>query len=105
MLYINTRYLIGYLGSDIESWKQWDACQLISKYKGPPLMFLIDQGKEDKFYKEKQLLPENFTKACLDNNSQCIIRYQEGYDHSYFFVKSFLDEHLKHHSEILYDSS
>ncbi|KAI6648881.1 S-formylglutathione hydrolase [Oopsacas minuta] len=91
----------GYLGPDIETWKEWDATELVAKYKGPPLMFLIDQGKEDQYYKEKQLLPENLTNACLANKFQCITRYQEGYDHSFYFVKTFIEEHIKHHSEIL----
>ena len=92
---------IGYLGSDIEKWKEWDSTELISKYKGPPTMFLIDQGKEDQYYKEGQLLPENLTKSAQANNFQCITRYQDGYDHSYFFVKTFIEGHIKHHSEIL----
>ena len=87
---------------DRNSWKEWDATELALQYKGPPLMLLIDQGLEDKFYKQKELLPENLTTACLSNtNLQCITRYQEGYDHSYFFIKTFIAYHLKHHFDIL----
>jgi len=87
----------GYLGDNQELWKEYDSTHLIQSYKGPDLHILIDQGTSDKFYHEKQLLPENLQKA----SNQVTIRMQEGYDHSYFFIASFIEEHLNHHAKHL----
>jgi len=71
------------------------------KYTGTPLNILIDQGTEDKFYKEKQLLPENFKEAASQAGIDAQIRFQEGYDHSYFFVSTFIADHIEHHCKYL----
>ncbi len=92
----------GYFGSDKEGWKRWDACELVKSYKGPPFSYiLIDQGKDDTFYSQNQLLPENFVEACREGGVQVVLRMQEGYDHSYYFIASFLGDHLKHHADSL----
>ncbi len=92
----------GYLGSDRVTWKNWDACELVKQYSGPPLPhILIDQGKDDSFFTQKQLLPENFVEACREVGMQVILRLQEGYDHSYYFISSFIGDHIKHHANIL----
>lgn len=91
----------GYLGADTEAWKAWDATELVVKYTGTPLNILIDQGTEDKFYKEKQLLPENFKEAASQAGIDAQIRFQEGYDHSYFFVSTFIADHIEHHCKYL----
>ena len=92
----------GYLGSDREKWKEWDATELVKNYKGPPLSYImIDVGKADGFYKDGQLLPENFIDACREGNVPVMLRMQEGYDHSYYFIASFMSEHIVHHSEAL----
>jgi S-formylglutathione hydrolase len=68
----------GYLGEDEESWKKHDATELVSKYKGS-LDCLIDVGTADNFYKQKQLLPENFAEAAKKsgNDKGLVLRYQE----------------------------
>lgn len=91
----------GYLGSDRETWKSYDACELVKSYNGPPLEFLIDQGKADNFYTVKQLLPENFVKACGQGRVPVVLRMQEDYDHSYYFIATFMEEHIRHHAKIL----
>jgi len=91
----------GYLGNDKESWKNWDASELVKKYQGPDLHLLIDQGTEDKFWKEKQLLPEAFEEACKQSNQHVVVRLQEGYDHSYHFISTFIGAHIEHHASFL----
>ncbi|XP_065844485.1 S-formylglutathione hydrolase-like [Oscarella lobularis] len=91
----------GYLGSDKETWKQYDATELVKNYAGPPTSILIDQGKGDEFYVKKQLLPENFVSACREAKLPVVLRMQEGYDHGYYFIASFVGDHIKHHAEHL----
>lgn len=91
----------GYLGADQEAWKDYDATELVARYQGPPLDILIDQGKDDGFYKDQQLLPENFVKACAANQMPVALRVQDGYDHSYYFIASYVDEHIAHHARFL----
>ncbi len=92
-----TKAFTGYLGNDKATWKEWDATELVKHYTGPPKSYiLIDQGKDDKFLTEKQLLPENFVEACKDNSIPVVLRMQEGYDHSYYFIASLIGEHLEH---------
>ncbi|XP_077504817.1 S-formylglutathione hydrolase [Amblyomma americanum] len=90
-----------YLGEDHKAWEEYDATCLVQKYKGPPLWFLIDQGKEDNFLKDQQLLPERFLEAAQKNGAGITLRMQEGYDHSYFFIASFIEEHIRHHATAL----
>ncbi|RWS16224.1 S-formylglutathione hydrolase-like protein [Dinothrombium tinctorium] len=91
----------GYLGNDEQSWQQWDATHLVTQYNGPYLHLLIDQGSADPFLKD-QLLCQNLVKACAKAKIPVVYREQEGYDHSYFFVGTFIEDHFKHHSKILY---
>eukprot|EP00298_Acanthocystis_sp_HF-20_P024873 c3604_g1_i1.p1 GENE.c3604_g1_i1~~c3604_g1_i1.p1 ORF type:complete len:305 (+),score=120.27 c3604_g1_i1:20-934(+) len=102
----------GYLGSDRRAWKQYDATELLKTYVGPPLpSILIDQGLKDQFLKE-QLLPENFklifderqTKLKEDGgkvDGELLYRSHEGYDHSYYFISTFIGDHLNHHAKLL----
>ena len=92
----------GYLGGDRETWKNWDATELVSNYKGPPFPYIIiDQGKGDSFFGQGQLLPENFVDACRKVSMPVVLRMQEGYDHSYYFIASFVEDHVKHHAKAL----
>lgn len=59
------------------------------------------QGTADKFYTEKQLLPENFAEAAKKVSIPVQLRFQEGYDHSYFFISTFVSDHIAHHSQFL----
>lgn len=92
----------GYLGKDKEVWKAYDATHLATTYDGPNLNILLDQGEDDQFYTDKQLLPENLQMASLDNSRlQVALRFHDGYDHSYYFISSFIDDHIAHHARIL----
>jgi len=85
----------GYLGDDREAWKAYDATELVTK-KQHPAPILIDQGLSDGFL-EEQLQPEHFEKACAANGQSLKYRAHEGYDHSYFFIATFIEDHLRHH--------
>jgi len=92
----------GYLGSNEEAWKAYDASELTKVYSGPALNILADQGSADGFLTQNQLLPEALTEAALSNaNVSVTSRMQDGYDHSYFFIASFVKEHLRFHSKHL----
>lgn len=91
-----------YLGDDQESWKLHDATELV-KQSGAAAennAILIDQGQGDHFLKD-QLRPELFEDACKQAGQKLTMRYQEGYDHSYFFIQSFIEDHLKWHHNFL----
>jgi len=92
----------GYLGANTESWKEYDATELVRKYSGPRLDILVDQGSEDNFYKDKQLLPEHFLAACEGTAVTPKFRLQEGYDHSYNFIATVIDDHIAHHAALLH---
>ena len=88
-----------YLGKDKEQWKQYDSCKLIGKAKDyRPI--LIDQGEEDNFL-EEQLLTEKIIKAAEKAEYAMQVRFQPGYDHSYFFIASFVRDHIEFHAEFL----
>lgn len=94
----------GYLGS-VEAGKAHDACELIKAYSGPPLKILIDQGGADNFLvgDVNQLQPEELIKACGSKEGvvSCNVRMQAGYDHSYFFISTFIDDHINYHADAL----
>lgn len=92
--------LHAYLGDDIEQLKAYDACELVAKHGWPHGPILIDQGTKDPYLKE-QLKPELFAKACLEAGVDLRLRMQEGYDHSYYFIASFIEEHLRFHASFL----
>ncbi|MBD1835634.1 S-formylglutathione hydrolase [Cyanobacteria bacterium FACHB-472] len=85
-----------YLGADQESWRDYDASELVlsAKFNRP---ILIDQGTADQFLAE-QLLPEAFEKACAEAGQPLTLRYQEGYNHSYYFIATFIEDHIRHHA-------
>lgn len=92
--------LSGYLGADRDAWRKYDATALIAErgWKGPPL--LIDQGGKDQFL-ETQLKPELLREACERAGVALDLRLREGYDHSYFFIASFIEDHLRFHARNL----
>ncbi|KAK7740525.1 hypothetical protein SLS53_005368 [Cytospora paraplurivora] len=93
----------GYLGEeDRAAWAEHDATELVRGWKGGPLNALVDVGTGDNFYKQGQLLPENFEAAVKEAGLDGLtLRYQEGYDHSYFFMASFSDDHIAHAAKFL----
>ncbi|KAL8583221.1 hypothetical protein ACOMHN_013776 [Nucella lapillus] len=90
-----------YLGTDTATWEAYDATCLLRKYSGPPLELLVDQGKADNFLGDNQLLPDKLMEACTPTKMSLVMRMQEGYDHSYFFIASFMEDHVKHHAQYL----
>ena len=67
-----------------------------------PAGILVDQGMADKFLMEKQLLPEAFEAACAKVAQPLKLRMQPGYDHGYYFIQTFIEDHLKHHAQQLH---
>jgi S-formylglutathione hydrolase len=92
--------LAGYLGDDRSRWREYDATALIEDrgWSGPPI--LVDQGTKDPFL-EIQLKPELLQAACTRRNVPLELRMQDGYDHSYFFISSFIEDHLRFHARHL----
>lgn len=91
-----------YLGDNILEWQKHDAVHLIqnsSNRQNQPKI-LIDQGTMDSFL-EGQLKPQLFSDACARVEQNLILRLQDGYDHSYYFIQSFIEDHIFHHAEIL----
>ncbi|HKM15259.1 MAG TPA: S-formylglutathione hydrolase [Marinospirillum sp.] len=88
-----------YLGDNRAAWKAYDSCELMAKAK-VHLPMLIDQGEGDNFLAE-QLKPESLVAAAKEAGYPLELRMQEGYDHSYYFIASFIDEHLKFHQRYL----
>jgi S-formylglutathione hydrolase len=89
-----------YLGEDQSSWAAYDATELVKGGARVPHL-LIDSGLADEFYDEGQLLPENLKAACEAAGQPLALRLQEGYDHSYHFIATFIGEHIAYHAERL----
>jgi len=92
-----------YLGSDESTWAQWDANQLLQSNHDAgvaPQKVLIDQGTSDPFYAD-QLMPGLFNATCERLKYPIDYREREGYDHSYYYISSFIEEHLRYHAEHL----
>jgi S-formylglutathione hydrolase len=92
--------LTGYLGTERASWREYDATALIEErgWRGPAL--LVDQGSADPFL-ETQLKPGLLEEACRRAGVPLTLRLQAGYDHSYFFIATFIEEHLRFHARNL----
>jgi len=90
-----------YLGNNERLWQDYDATELVQQKTWLDRPILIDQGTEDNFLAQQQLLPEKFAEACKSVGQPLNLHYQEGYDHSYFFIMSFMRKHLEHHAQFL----
>ncbi len=90
-----------YLGPDPTNWKGYDASELVgtANFGGS---ILIDQGTADGFL-ETQLMPQVFKQACEEAGQLLTLRMQPGYDHSYYFIATFMEDHIKHHATALLD--
>ena len=89
-----------YLSADQEQWRAYDASELIltADWQRP---ILIDQGTADNFL-ENQLKPQLFEQACAQVGQPLTLRMQSGYDHSYYFIATFMEDHIRHHAEALW---
>ena len=90
------KVLSRYLGDNKENWGDYDATELVQKVKYHSLI-LIDQGTDDQFLTE-QLKPQLFEEACATVKQPLNLRYQEGYDHGYYFIATFIEDHIRHHA-------
>ncbi|MGE6791669.1 S-formylglutathione hydrolase [Pseudomonas guineae] len=88
-----------YLGDERSRWREWDACALLAEAT-EKLPILIDQGDRDDFL-ENQLKPDALKAAAQAAGHPLTLRLQPGYDHSYYFIASFIDDHLRHHAKAL----
>jgi S-formylglutathione hydrolase len=91
--------LAAYLGTDRAAWKEWDAVELV-RTAAERLPLLVDQGEADEFL-ATQLRPELLRDACQAAGHPLSLRLHPGYDHSYYFIASFLGEHFAHHAAAL----
>ncbi len=91
----------GYLGNDREAWKSYDASELVSESSFPDgREILVDQGLSDQFL-EEQLLPEALEETCATSGQPLTLNRHEGYDHSYYFISTFVEDHIRHHATAL----
>ncbi|UDM53315.1 S-formylglutathione hydrolase [Cupriavidus sp. MP-37] len=89
----------GYLGSDRAGWAQYDASELMARQQAAPFPagILVDQGLDDQFL-QSQLHPEAFAAACQAVGQPLTLRRHSGYDHGYYFITSFIADHIRHHA-------
>jgi S-formylglutathione hydrolase len=90
----------GYLGGDLRAARSYDATALLEDGARFPSMILVDQGEADQFLKQ-QLKPELLEAACRKAGQPLSLRMRPGYDHSYYFVSTFMGDHLAHHAAAL----
>lgn len=91
-----------YLGPDQAGWAQYDACELARNIgdSGPRYVVLVDQGLSDQFLGQ-ELNPHLLEAACRDGGVSLELRRHDGYDHGYYFISTFMEDHLRHHAAIL----
>jgi S-formylglutathione hydrolase len=91
----------GYLGPDERSWRDHDASELVRRIPfADRRSILVDQGTADQFL-EEQLYPQTLEGACREAEQPLVLRWHDGYDHSYYFISTFMEDHVRHHAEAL----
>jgi S-formylglutathione hydrolase len=91
----------GYLGEDRAAWKAYDSSELVASVSHKFAQgILIDQGLSDQYLAE-QLYPDVFEAACRAAGQPVTLRRHEGYDHGYYFISTFIEDHLAHHAKVL----
>jgi len=88
-----------YLGPERAAWAQHDTCELLANTQ-LPFEILVDQGEADEFL-DRQLMPERLADACARHGQALRLRRHAGYDHSYYFIASFMADHVRHHASLL----
>ena len=91
-----------YLGDDTSTWREYDACEVASSVRDPSAYdsILVDQGADDP-YLDEQLQPERLQQACDESGLPLELRVHAGYDHGYYFISTFIEDHLRHHASRL----
>ena len=97
-----TKALNYYLGDDRSQWHDYDACEVARSVENPTAYptILVDQGAEDPFL-EEQLKPDLLQAACAESGIPMELRVHPGYDHGYYFISTFIEEHLRRHHDVL----
>jgi S-formylglutathione hydrolase len=90
----------GYLGDDRASWAAHDSVALLQSGRRIPGTLLVDQGEDDKFL-ARELRPELLEQVCKQAGQALQLRRHAGYDHSYYFIQSFIEDHIEHHARAL----
>ncbi|MEM9806233.1 MAG: S-formylglutathione hydrolase [Cyanobacteria bacterium P01_D01_bin.56] len=90
-----------YLGPDQSTWTAYDASALVANHVQPDRLILIDQGLADSFLEQQQLKPEAFKAACETVGQPINLRMQPNYDHGYYFIATFMEDHIRHHAQVL----
>ena len=88
----------GYLGENQQDWLEYDSSELMKNFTGKPIPALVDQGDADNFLQE-QLKPQALQAAAKASAYPLTLRMQAGYDHSYYFISTFIAEHIRFHAE------
>lgn len=91
----------GYLGEDRKLWEKYDACELVKSGAQHGVSILVHQGTEDDFLKQNQLLTPNWLEATKQSGQKTDVVMAEGYDHSYYFIATFIEEHIRFHANAL----
>lgn len=95
-----------YLGADRQAWAGHDASLLMEQSQCPfPQGILVDQGSDDTFLAQQQLQPEAFEAACAQAQQPLVLRRHDGYDHGYYFISTFMEDHMAFHAERLGQSA
>jgi S-formylglutathione hydrolase len=97
-----TKAMAYYLGDDQSTWSNYDACEVARSVSDPSIYrsILVDQGADDPFL-EEQLKPELLRAACEESGLPLELRVHDGYDHGYYFIATFIEEHLRFHADQL----
>lgn len=90
----------GYLGEDKSLWSSYDATELIKSGKKHSAKILVHQGTQDEFF-TKELFTANFVEAAGQSGQEHDVRFCDGYDHSYYFISTFIESHIQHHAKYL----
>lgn len=91
----------GYLGEEPHAWSAYDATELVKTGARHKQTILIDQGAQDEFLEKGQLLTDHFEEACTEAGQSLELNYRKDYDHSYYFIATFIENHIQHHAEFL----
>jgi S-formylglutathione hydrolase len=94
----------GYLGPDESAWREHDTSELVRRIPfADRRSILVDQGIADQFL-EEQLYPQTLEESCREADQPLTLRWHDGYDHNYYFISTFMEDHVRHHGEALVGS-